>query len=88
MENKGSFIHNSMTLKQINKQIKWMHFWFVVWGEKFIAGITLGGKIQLAHENNEFKPGANAWQFFIYLRKKIDLRDIATKENPSSSVFP
>lgn len=37
-----------------------MHFWFVVWGEKFITGITLGGKIKLAYENDEFKPGANA----------------------------
>lgn len=29
-------------------------------GEKFITGITLGRKIQLAYENDEFKPGANA----------------------------
>lgn len=59
-ENQG-IIHPQLNGFGANKQANKLNAFLVCcWGKKFITGITLGGKIQLAYENDEFKPGANA----------------------------
>lgn len=68
---KQGIIHPQLNNCRANKQANKMNVFLVCccgWGEVHYQDDT-GGKIQLAYENAEFKPGANAWQFFINLRK-------------------
>lgn len=62
---KQGILHPQVNDFRENKQANKMNAFLVCcWGgegeEEFITGITLRGKIQLAYENDEFKPGANA----------------------------